>query len=326
MPRQKKCRTIQNPPINDGYKPMGIATSMLDSICLQLEEYESIRLCDYDNLKQEKAAIKMNVSRPTFTRIYNSARKKIALAFIEGKILYFKGGDVNTKDSWYKCKNCNEIFKNDKSETIKCPSCNSENFETLEENIASWNNKQMKEHSCKKNNIAQCVSCGYKTKNCKKNDSCPQCGNRMQIINEENNITMKKIAIPVENGNLCPHFGGAKHFEIIDIENNKIIKRNLIEAPVHQTGLLPKWLGAMNVTDVIAGGMGERAYTLLEQNKIIPHTGVANESTDSIINKFLSDELIITSEKCSHEHGANHGEKQIEEGNHDNCGNPLNQK
>ena len=100
MPRQKKTRTIENPPIYDGYKPLGISAKHIDYVDLRLEEYEAIRLADYVNLRQEEAALRMNISRPTFTRIYNSARKKIAQAFVEGKMLLFKGGDINIDQHW----------------------------------------------------------------------------------------------------------------------------------------------------------------------------------------------------------------------------------
>ena len=113
MPRQKKQRCIANPPFFEGYKPVGISNYLLEEITLKPEEYEAIRLADYENLKQEDAAKKLDVSRPTFTRIYNSARKKIALAFVEGKMLSFK-----TKNDTV--TNNNECRKKTLSECISC--------------------------------------------------------------------------------------------------------------------------------------------------------------------------------------------------------------
>jgi len=310
MPRQKKSRNIENPPIYDGYKPIGIPSANLDSISLQLEEYEAIRLADYENLKQEDAAKSMNVSRPTFTRIYNSARKKIAQSFVEGKTLLFKGGNINIDVQWYKCKDCNEVFKLTSESKTKCTTCNSSNIENLKENLENWQEEQL-QTKCKKGN-AVCVYCGYKLRTNKKENSCPQCGNRMQLITEEINTNMKKIAIPVENGNLCTHFGGAKQFQISEIQDDKIVKTDILDAPKHEPGVLPKWLGSLNVTDVLAGGMGERAITLLEQNNIKAHTGVSADTIENILNKFINGSLVITFAKCNHDHG--HGE-------HDNCGN-----
>jgi predicted DNA-binding protein (UPF0251 family) len=59
----------------------------IEAVFLKLEEYESIRLVNYNKLPQDQAAVQMNVSRPTFTRIYNNALEQIAKAFIEGKAI-----------------------------------------------------------------------------------------------------------------------------------------------------------------------------------------------------------------------------------------------
>lgn len=309
MPRTKKCRKIEHPPIYDGYKPIGVSSSNLDSISLQLEEYEAIRLADYENLKQEDAAISMNVSRPTFTRIYNSARKKIAQSFIEGKTLLFKGGNINIDEKWYKCNKCCEIFRLTINCERKCTTCNSSDIENLKENINTWQETQSQIKSKKEN--AECVYCGYILRTNKKENSCPQCGNRMQLLIQNTNSNMKKIAIPIENGKFCTHFGGAKQFQITDINENTIVSTDILDAPKHEPGVLPKWLKSLDVTDVIAGGMGERAITLLEHNNIKAHTGVACDSIENIINKFINGSLVVTFAKCNHEHG--------QHDDHENC-------
>jgi len=61
-----------------GFKPFGMPLSELKTVKLQFDEYESINLVNYQNLPQDIAAAKMNVSRPTFTRVYNMVLKKIA--------------------------------------------------------------------------------------------------------------------------------------------------------------------------------------------------------------------------------------------------------
>ena len=84
MPNKIRCRKVMMPPPMDGYKPFGIPLRQLESVTLFLEEFEAIRLVDHEDLRQEEAAKKMDVSRPTFTRIINQARKKVAKAFVEG--------------------------------------------------------------------------------------------------------------------------------------------------------------------------------------------------------------------------------------------------
>ena len=81
------------------YKPAGIPARTLEWIILSLDEFETIRLLDYQGLDQEKAAELMSVSRPTITRIYASARKKIATALAEGKAISIEGGPVQNTHS-----------------------------------------------------------------------------------------------------------------------------------------------------------------------------------------------------------------------------------
>lgn len=133
MPNRKRNRRISMPPKMEGFKPFGIPMRELESITLLLEEFEAIRLTDYENLTQEEASEKMNISRPTFTRIYEKARKNIAKAFVEGKAIFIQGGNYVTEDYWYKCKDCNETMV-----TIKpadhCRKCDSDNLMSLNNN------------------------------------------------------------------------------------------------------------------------------------------------------------------------------------------------
>ena len=95
MPRPCKHRSIISGPGSVVYKPAGIPARQLEWVQLGLDEFEVIRLLDHQGLDQEKAAEMMNVSRPTVTRIYSSARKKIAEALTEGKAINIEGGPVN---------------------------------------------------------------------------------------------------------------------------------------------------------------------------------------------------------------------------------------
>lgn len=98
------------PPPMDGFKPFGVPLRELEPVVLLLEEFEAIRLADYEDLNQEEAAEKMSISRPTFTRLHDKARRKIAKAFVEGKAILIRGGTYVTDDFWYKCHNCNETM------------------------------------------------------------------------------------------------------------------------------------------------------------------------------------------------------------------------
>jgi predicted DNA-binding protein (UPF0251 family) len=86
MPRRVR-RRIRGRFEHNCFKPCGIPGHSLERVYLNKDEMEAIRLSDYLGLYQEDAAKEMDVSRPTFSRILASARKKIALALIEGKTL-----------------------------------------------------------------------------------------------------------------------------------------------------------------------------------------------------------------------------------------------
>ena len=96
MPRPCKNRFVSGCPGSVVYKPAGIPARTLEWLSLGLDEFETIRLLDYQGLDQEKVAELMGVSRPTVTRIYASGRKKIAEALTEGKAISIEGGPINT--------------------------------------------------------------------------------------------------------------------------------------------------------------------------------------------------------------------------------------
>ncbi|WP_147677341.1 DUF134 domain-containing protein [Algibacter pacificus] len=130
MPRPKKKRKINGPPKMLGFKPFGIRCCETDHVVMQYEEYEALKLVVYDDLSQDDAAEKIEVSRPTLTRIYNSALKKIGQAFVEGKAIIIKGGDFEFEKDWYKCKRCFKLIDNvENSKT--CGDCATNDEEEL---------------------------------------------------------------------------------------------------------------------------------------------------------------------------------------------------
>ena len=130
MPRPKRNRTILHPPVMEGFKPFGIPMTDLEPVILLYEEYESLRLSDYEGLTQEQSAERMNVSRPTFTRIYEKARRTIARAFVEGKAIFIEGGNYHTDDCWYRCEHCMKLNIS-KDETNSCNYCHSKKLRRL---------------------------------------------------------------------------------------------------------------------------------------------------------------------------------------------------
>lgn len=85
MPRPCVRRRVRGRPNSSYFKPAGIRRLEIDEIILTLAEFESLRLIDFKEINQEKAAEMMQISQPTLSRILKSARKKIAEAIVQGK-------------------------------------------------------------------------------------------------------------------------------------------------------------------------------------------------------------------------------------------------
>ncbi|HBZ66884.1 MAG TPA: ATPase [Bacteroidales bacterium] len=111
---------------------------------------------------------------------------------------------------------------------------------------------------------------------------------------------MKKVAIPLENGRLCSHFGHCQQFAIVDVDNNAIVGENLITPPPHEPGLLPGWLAELGVTDVIAGGMGQRAINLFVEQNIKVNVGAESKSPKELVTDWLNTTLVTRVNTCDH--------------------------
>ena len=122
MPRPTINRRVVNPPQMSGFKPFGMPLCELKILELQFDEYESINLVNYQDMSQDAASEMMGVSRPTFTRVYNRALKKIAKAFVEGMAIKIEGGNVEFEKQWYKCQKCFKLIDGMENHT-KCINC-----------------------------------------------------------------------------------------------------------------------------------------------------------------------------------------------------------
>ncbi len=99
-----------------------------------------------------------------------------------------------------------------------------------------------------------------------------------------------KIAISTDNEYVSAHFGRCPSFTILDINDNKIVNKEVIENPGHHPGFLPQFLAEKKVEIIIAGGMGQRAQELFyEQNikTILGITGTIDELIDQLIKGDL---------------------------------------
>ena len=127
MVRPKKHRFIGKRPETDYFKPRGIPLSSIEEVNLTVEEYEAIRLSDYENYSQNKCASLMNVSQPTFSRILDSGRSKIADAISHGKALRIEGGVFKMVKRIFQCYSCGNEWNVDfgTGRPSGCPECGS---------------------------------------------------------------------------------------------------------------------------------------------------------------------------------------------------------
>ncbi len=116
----------------EGYKPFGVPMRELESVTLSVEEYEALRLADYEDLTHEEAAKSMEISRPTFTRLYDKARKNIAKAFAEGKAIIIQGGTFKSANYWYRCNCCHETTVSARPEE-NCGKCSSDDIVRIDD-------------------------------------------------------------------------------------------------------------------------------------------------------------------------------------------------
>ena len=92
MARPTKMRKVCSLPDNKKFGPLN-ACDIDNVIKMSVDEYETIRLIDYEELTQEEAAEQMHIARTTVQGIYSDARKKLALVLVEGRKLQIDGGN-----------------------------------------------------------------------------------------------------------------------------------------------------------------------------------------------------------------------------------------
>ena len=111
-----------------------------------------------------------------------------------------------------------------------------------------------------------------------------------------------RYAIPVSGGVVSPHFGHCEHFALIDVDEQakKILKKELVPSPGHQPGLLPEWLAGQGVAFVIAGGMGSRAQSLFQQNRIGVIVGTMESDPEKAVLSYLNGQLATGNNICDH--------------------------
>ena len=109
-----------------------------------------------------------------------------------------------------------------------------------------------------------------------------------------------KIAVPVAEGRLTPHFGHAAEFVVVHAENEQIKKTEVLEPPPHEPGVLPQWLHELGVRVIIAGGMGQRALGLFGAKGIRVITGARGLTPEELVRQYLTNTIVTGENVCDH--------------------------
>jgi predicted Fe-Mo cluster-binding NifX family protein len=111
----------------------------------------------------------------------------------------------------------------------------------------------------------------------------------------------RKYAVPVDqNGILDAHFGHCKYFALHEVEKNEITTTEMVQPPPHEPGLLPRWLADLGVTDVLAGGMGNRAVQLFNQQGVNVFVGAPQLKAEELVNGYLGNSIEFSANYCDH--------------------------
>ncbi|MFH1740010.1 MAG: DUF134 domain-containing protein [bacterium] len=100
MPRPRKKRCCRRFDADRVFKPQGIPMKAIDITVLSLDQFEALRLCDYEGLEQEEAGKRMGISRGTVQRLLYAARKAVVEAILENRaiIANLKGSEDDHVD------------------------------------------------------------------------------------------------------------------------------------------------------------------------------------------------------------------------------------
>jgi predicted DNA-binding protein (UPF0251 family) len=129
MARPQKDRLVNIDPRINYFKPRGVPMIELEQVQLTVDELEALRLADLMGMSHEEAGKQMGVSRATFGRIVEQARKTVADALIHGKAINVEGGNYKRIDPaanrLFLCERCKWQWEEPRGtgRPKKCPSC-----------------------------------------------------------------------------------------------------------------------------------------------------------------------------------------------------------
>ena len=111
-----------------------------------------------------------------------------------------------------------------------------------------------------------------------------------------------RYAIPVSGGKIATHFGHCEQFALIEVDEarNVIVKKEIVDSPGHEPGLLPVWLAEEGVSVIIASGMGSRAQELFGQNRIKVAINAMGSDPEKVVRDYIRGTLEVGDDICDH--------------------------
>ena len=111
-----------------------------------------------------------------------------------------------------------------------------------------------------------------------------------------------RIAIPLTQGTLSPHFGHCEEFALVDVDEQakRVLGVIRLQPPAHEPGVLPRWLAEQKTNIIIAGGMGQRAQQLFAQNGIDVVLGASVHTPEQLAHAYLLGTLETGDNICDH--------------------------
>jgi len=122
-----------------------------------------------------------------------------------------------------------------------------------------------------------------------------------------------RIAISTDREFVSAHFGRCPAFTLAEIEENKLVNKEIIANPGHHPGFLPSFLAGKGVEYIICGGMGQRAQGMFAEKQIKPVVGVQGK-VDDVIDKLLKGQLKGGESLCQPGRGKGYGIPKTEIG------------
>ena len=130
MPRKRCCGLVEELPECRRFVPERKGRKEVAAI--SIEEVEALRLKDVEGLEQAECAVAMGITRPTFQRILQRARSKVAQALVTGQIIHIEGGNYMLKNRVFECMDCTHSWEvapcsegGKHGYEIACPQCGS---------------------------------------------------------------------------------------------------------------------------------------------------------------------------------------------------------